>query len=122
MKDGAKNMIEKNLLAKYLHVASKMLLLAFVLSIIVVGVIYYNNTADFNYEVLPQGEDPMFYIQETNNTLISYEDYLVKKHKFNKIIWITTICLVGWMACNDVFRKNMREAWREWNDKINRKD
>ena len=107
-------MIEKEKIYNYLSLASKMLLIAFFLSIAVVGVIYYTHIDQMNYEVLPQGENKMFYVQTTNYTLISYNDYLMKKHQFNNWFLITITCLIGFMIVNDKFKKNIKQAWKEW--------
>lgn len=114
--------MNKERLGKYLHAASKALLLAFVLSIAVVGVIYNLNTNKMNYEVLSPGESIEWHVSQTNFTAITYNDYVIKQKQFNRWTWITLICLVGWMASNDKFRSNMIEAWREWNERINGKD
>lgn len=103
---------------RYILKLNDVLLWMFIVSMVVIALIYIFNIEKFNYEIIDnrniiEGADGnIYFLNQTSLPAISIIDWEIKKDYYNTKALLAFICILGWMAVHPKFKKNLYDLFK----------
>lgn len=100
---------------KFLKLYSNILLWGFIISMVVVAIVYLTNPSAQTYEVQSPTEQAQSWMQVNGSSFqkISYGEFVQIRNKNNLLAGIAFVCIIGIVLSNSDKRRRLKEMYKK---------